>query len=347
VRRSSLHPAAIPLSRRYRLGEPSERSCDLTGIVGASFTSYERWPKGLQYEARDWRPPFVAVVEQLEWLGDTWAPRRAKPKRRSEDDDSAAATTEPELAGTIFLKSRGPLRFNQWLELSIGDPPPPPSRPGKQKKWFRVLRPPVVSAFMAREPVLADELGLGHKQSALARRTGFRLEAIAAVLDGKALGAFERRSLALWWAADEAAAAVSAAVRGLLEACHRIATALESAAKEAVWTSDQPRALPRQLHDSFFAALDAELADAAQAMFAEFAAKSSADAARESVNTRRARAVRAAADEALELFDANFSFITIDADAVRIATARSGLKAAIAKAIEAETPTMPQRKAAA
>jgi hypothetical protein len=346
VRRSSLHPAFIPLPRRYKLGEPCERCCDLTGLVGPSFTSYERWPKGLQYDARDWRPPFAAIIEQLEWAGETWVPRRAKPKARSEPDESTAAADEPDLAGPIFLKSRGSLRFDQWLELSIGDPPPPPRTPGKEKKWYRVLRPLVVSAFMAREPALTDELGLTHQQSALARRTGFRLEAMAAVLDGKTLGGFERRSLALWWADDRVSATISGAVRGLLEACHHVAMALKSAANEAVGTGGTG-VLPRQLQDSVFATLDAELANASQAMFAEFAGADTADAAHEAVNAQRARVVRVVAANALELFDANFSFATIDRTAVRIAAARGKLKGALAKSIAAETPKTPEGKVVA
>jgi hypothetical protein len=50
----------------------------------------------------------------------------------------------------------------------------------------------------------AEELGRASQRSALARRTGFRLEATAAVPDGKALGGFDRGSLSLWWTRDKA-----------------------------------------------------------------------------------------------------------------------------------------------
>jgi hypothetical protein len=181
----------------------------------------------------------------------------------------------------------------------------------------------------------------------LARRTRFRLEATAAIVDGKALGSFERRSLALWWANDKAAAAVSGAVQGALDACHRIGTALESAAKEAAGISESPSVLPRQLYESLFVALDAELSDALQEMFAEFAAAQTEDAAREFVNARRTHIVRKAASEALALFDSSFSFATIDIRAIHIATARANLAAKVRARISAETPRKAQRRAAA
>jgi CRISPR system Cascade subunit CasA len=192
VRRSGVHPAAIPLPRRYLLCEPSKRRCDLTGALGPTFAHYERWPNGLQYESRDWWAPFAASVEILEWTGSNWAPRKAKPKARADDDEVSAEGADSEAAGTMFLKSRGPLRFDQWLELSLDNPPSPPTDGGTAKQWRRVLRPPTVSAFAAREPRLAEELGRALQRSALTRRTGFRLEATGAVLDGKALGGFDQ-----------------------------------------------------------------------------------------------------------------------------------------------------------
>jgi CRISPR system Cascade subunit CasA len=42
VHRSGVHPAVIPLPRRYLLCEPSKRRCDLTGAIGPTFAHYER-----------------------------------------------------------------------------------------------------------------------------------------------------------------------------------------------------------------------------------------------------------------------------------------------------------------
>jgi hypothetical protein len=109
------------MPRRYRLCEPSERRCDLTGVVGLSFVRYERWPNGLQYDSRDWWTPFTATVEVREWIGGNWVP---KQKAQADGDDGSKEDAGSEATGTVFLKSRGALRFNQWLELSLGDPPP-------------------------------------------------------------------------------------------------------------------------------------------------------------------------------------------------------------------------------
>ena len=165
----------------------------------------------------------------------------------------------------MFLKSRGPLRFDQWLELSLDNPPSPPAEGGTAKLWRRVLRPPTVSAFAAREPRLAEELGRALQRSALARRTGFRLEATGAVLDGKALGGFDQGSLPLWWARDKAAASVADGVRGILAASHltRIGTRVCGEERLQEFRTNRP-CCAEQLHNGLLAALDARLGEATQ-----------------------------------------------------------------------------------
>lgn len=342
VRRSSIHPAAIPLPRRYLLCEPSQQRCNLTGVLGPTFARYERWPNGLQYDSRNWWAPFAASVEILEWTGSNWAPRKAKPRARPDDDEVSVEGSDMEASSTMFLKSRGPLRFDQWLELSLDNPPSPPTADrGTAKQWRRVLRPPAVSVFAAREPRLAEELGRTSQRSALARRTGFRLEAICAVLDGKALGGFDQGSLPLWWARDKAAASVAEGVRGILRASHLIASALESAAKNAAKSLDKPPVLCRELHNGLLAALDARLGEATQAMFRAFAEAADEDQARETVLTLRSDLVRIAGREALGLFDSSFPFATIDQRAIRIVGARRKLESALSRIVASETPHVP------
>jgi CRISPR system Cascade subunit CasA len=341
VHRSSVHPAAIPLPRRYMLCEPSEQQCDLTGVLGPAFTRYERWPNGLQYDSRDWWAPFAASVEILEWTGSNWTPRKAKPKARPHDGEVSVESSDAEPSSTMFLKSHGPLRFDQWLELSLDDPPSPPTDGGRAKPWRRVLRPPAVSAFAAREPRLAEEFGRASQRSALARRTGFRLEAISAVLDGKALSGFDQGSLPLWWTRDKIAASVADGVRGILRASHSIASALESAAKKAAKSSDKPLVLCRELHNGLLAALDARLGEATQAMFMAFAEGADEDQAREMVMALRSELVRIAGREALELFDSSFPFAAIDPTAIRIVGARRKLESAVCRIVASETPHDP------
>jgi hypothetical protein len=100
-----------------------------------SFAHYERWQHGLQYDSRDWWTPFAASVETLEWTGTNWKHRKVKPKARAAADIGAVSAEDgtSETVGTMFLKSRGALRFDQWLELSIGNPPPPPADGGTAK----------------------------------------------------------------------------------------------------------------------------------------------------------------------------------------------------------------------
>jgi CRISPR system Cascade subunit CasA len=342
VRRSSIHPAAIPLPRRYLLCESSQRRCDLTGVLGPTFARYERWPNGLQYDSRDWWAPFAASVEMLEWTGSNWAPRNAKVKARPDDHDEASVEgSDTESSSTMFLKSRGPLRFDQWLELSLDDPPSPPTDGGTAKRWRRVLRPPAVSAFAAREPRLAEEFGRASQRSSLARRTGFRLEATSAALDGKALSGFDQGSLPLWWARDKAAASVADGVRGILRASHSIASALELAAKNTAKSLDKPPVLGRELRNGLLAALDARLGEATQAMFRAFAGAAEEDQAREKVLALRSELVRIARREALELFDSNFPFATIDQTAIRIVGARRKLESALSRIVASETPHDP------
>jgi CRISPR system Cascade subunit CasA len=340
VLRSSIHPAAIPLPRRYRLCEPSERVCDLTGIRGLSFAAYERWPNGLQYEPRDWWAPFVASIEVLEWTGNKWGPRKSKAKVRvmADDDRVPAASADSDAVSTRFLKSRGPLRFDQWLELSLGNPPLPPADGGTGKPWQRVIPPPVVSAFVAREPFLAEELGRASQRSALARRTGFRLEAIGATLDRKALGGFDRGSLSLWRARDDVAASVADGIRGALSASHDVAKTLARAAIDATKTSDTSPTLCRQLQDGLLATLDTRLVEVTQQMFAAFAEVADEDLAQVKITQLRCALVRTARDEALNLFDASFPFAMIDQRAIRIVEARRKLESTLSRIVARERP---------
>jgi hypothetical protein len=276
----------------------------------------------------------------LEWTGSNWSPRKAKPNARA-DDEVSEEGADSQAAAATFLRSHGPLRFNHWLELSLGNPPSPPADGGKVKLWRRLIRPPVVSAFAAREPFLVGEFGLASQHSALARRTGFRLEATAAVLNGRALGSFDRGSLSLWWARDNAAASVAEGVRGVLSASHHIARALERAANFAAKASETSSVLSRQLQDDLFAALDMRLGEMTQRMFAVFAESADEDLAREKVTELRSGLVRAARDEALNMFDASFPFATIDQRAIRIVGARRKLESDLSRIVASETPHLP------
>lgn len=334
---ASLHPAAIPMARRYRLCPPSERTCDLTGVTGPAFSQYERWPNGLQYAPAAWWATHAAPIDVREWSGSAWVPRKAKPKAGT--DGEAALAENAEAAGPRFLKARGPLRFDQWLQLSLKDPPSPPDQ-GKKvgQEWSGVRHPPVVSAFMAGEAALR---GAATEQvSALTQKTDYRLEAVAAVPEkpnGKALGGFSRGSLALWHVEDQAAEVIATAVRDTLEAADEVARALGSAARDAATNSDKTPVLAGQLRDGLLTALDARLAEAAQDMFRAYEGRADQDAAQHEVGRRQSDLVRDMGREALTLFDATFRFATIDQTGIRIAGARRKLAGAVGAIVRSHT----------
>jgi hypothetical protein len=159
------------------------------------------------------------------------------------------------------------------------------------------------------------------------------------VLEGKALGGFDRGSLSLWWARDKAAASVAEGMRGILSASHDMESALQRAAKNA--TKDTSPALCRQLQDELLAALDSRLAEVTQEMFAAFADAADEDLAHAKVTVLRSALVRAAKDQALNLFDASFPFVTIDQTAIRIVGARRKLESTLSRIVARETPHDP------
>jgi hypothetical protein len=120
-----------------------------------------------------------------------------------------------------------------------------------------------------------------------------------------------------------------------------IASALESAAKNASKSFDKPPVLCRELHNGLLAALDARLGEATQRMFAAFAETADEDQARENVLALRSELVRFAGREALELFDGSFPFATIDQTAIRIVGARRKLDSAVSRIVASETPHDP------
>ena len=92
--RPRLHPAHIPMPRRYLLSPPVPGRCDLTGLEGPVYQSYDRWPKGLQYAPRGWRYPNVSRIEVV-----------GKPEEEAR-----------------FARASGPLRFDDWLETALAPP---------------------------------------------------------------------------------------------------------------------------------------------------------------------------------------------------------------------------------
>lgn len=108
----------IPMQRRYLLGAPRSARCDLTGQDGPAFTTYERWPGGLDFSNSGWAPLCVAEG------------KLSKPGNRS----------------FVSIRSR-PLRLDDLLDLPIAIGPAPPEN---------VPRLAVLSALRARAYEIGD-----------------------------------------------------------------------------------------------------------------------------------------------------------------------------------------------
>ena len=331
VKRANLHPCAIPMPRRYLLKAARDAVCDLTGVAGPVFDGYARWPNGLQYDAKSWWAPFAATEETYAWNGSGYAPKPRKPKA---GDDPA------EEARPAFVKAAGPLRFDHWLGLSLMNGSPIPNRKIKET-WSRREIPPVLAAFqaaerhIARAPANADTM-----EGLLARRSAFRLEAIAAVPAGKVLGLLDARSLPLWLARDDVARNVAASIEQMLAALSDIGGVLQTHAKGAALVTDPKRspAIAAQLRDALLTAQDGALSDAAQAVFGAYAATAELDEADRDAGALVGCFVKDTKRTALDLFDVTFPILDAGAAATRIAVARAKLNKSLGKIAEKSTP---------
>lgn len=317
VRRVDLHPCVIPMARRYLLSQAHNAACDLTGVEGPAFSNYERWPNGLQYDAVAWWAPFAAQEKNYVWGCNGYAP---KPRTRKAENGPAKET------GPAFLKAGGPLRFDRWLGLSLAN-----ERPLPEKKlgatWSCVTHPPVVAAFQAAERLIPRVSGPEAKVSSLIRRSSFRLEAVAIVPEGKALGLLDARSLPLWLARDDSARVIGISVDRMLEALHAIADASQSHAKGAALVTDPKKSptIAAQLRDALLATQDGALQDAAQKIYNIYAASDDLDAANNRTLQETAYFVDNVRKSALALFDATFPFADVGGAAKRVSMARAAL----------------------
>jgi CRISPR system Cascade subunit CasA len=282
IERTGVHPAHIPMPRRYLLSAPIQGRCDLTGTEGPVFTSYSRWPKGLQYEPRGWWYSAVSRVESA----------AAKP-----DEDPR------------FVRARGPLRFDDWLETALleDEKPRDGRNSGKQRRLppalrqFGAARVPHRSAFRK----LAGSDGSG---SSVSRHGAFRVRAFAQFLFNKPVGGMSQRELPVWflpaseldWLRNE----VSAALQKVGEA----GAALQSSARSAVRMGRREGlgTIADHLQDGLMASLDGTILDL-PARLAEVASSRQDEADQyEAADAMRDEIFRQAERAALALFDGAF-----------------------------------------
>ncbi|HYE00980.1 MAG TPA: type I-E CRISPR-associated protein Cse1/CasA [Alphaproteobacteria bacterium] len=274
LERPALHPAHIPMPRRYLLAPPVEGRCGLTGREGPVFTAYERWPKGLQYQPRGWWHLAVSRIE--------------------------SEAPDPEEA-PLFLRARGPLRFDDWLQTALLDDKAPAGPKGKVRRLPPVLRPLAVAMGKGLLNGLAEP---GEGATAVARRLPFRVRATAQYLFGKAVGGMSQRELPVWLLErPEVQAGLIGAVSKLVGQIGEIAVALKLAAAEAAKLGNPEAKVgqPDDLYDALLAGID-HVVLALPGQLAGAAPDGPTDAADEIVQM----ALETARDAALALFDGTF-----------------------------------------
>lgn len=314
VERVRMHPAAIPMPRRYRLAPAQTGTCDLSGLEGPVYRSFTRWPKGLQYAPRGWWFPAVAAIETTE----------AKPDQ-----------------GPQFVKARGPLRFDDWLETALMTEQAPPSgKEGKEGKAAKVRRlplvlkqfgdklaSPLIDALEAQAAAHAADL---EGATALTGDLPIRVRATAQYFFGKPVGGLSRRELPVWRLPPDIAEELPAVVGQTVETLGKAANVLAAAARTAarLGRSEGKAAIADDLRDALLANLDARVLALPGALVRDFNAASPADRRKRQAE-RQAALYREARTQAMALFDAAFPIDTADVIAQKRAEERGRLVGAL------------------
>lgn len=281
MERARLHPAHIPMPRRYLLSPPVQGRCDLTGIEGPIFTSYRRWPKGLQYNPRGWWFPSISEVRTVGKEPDGFSPARAG----------------------------GPLRLDDWLETAVLDEADVARlQPGQ--RWRSI--PPVLRQLRTVLETRSHELtGLGGERqagTAVSPDAAIRVRVYAQFLFGKAVGGMDQRELPVWVLEGDSAGWMRGAVSSLVAAFGEMAGALRFSAQAAArhGKREGPAAIADTLKDALLARLDGA-ATALPGRLATLAREHGAGEPRQAAAAAlRDDLLRRALTMALALFDETF-----------------------------------------
>ncbi len=301
--RPRLHPAHIPMARRYLLSPPVTGRCDLTGLAGPVYQSYDRWPKGLQYAPRGWLYPNVSRIELV-----------GKPEEESR-----------------FAKAQGPLRFDDWLETALANTE---SSPTAKTGTPRRRLPAVLRQVAAvGRPHL---VGAGNAVGTALQEGSLRVRAFAQFNYGKAVGGMSQRELPVWLLPDDDLAWLCGEVTMALERASLMGDALRWLAKEAALLGQQKgaSAVADNLRDAFLAGLDSAAlalpADLAKAVRApETSPTEEADRLRDGFLTQARR-------NALALFDGAFPIDGLGSVDDRLAAARGRLVTRLHRILQGE-----------
>lgn len=237
MERARLHPAHIPMPRRYRLAPPEPGRCSLTGMDGPVFTGYSRWPQGLAYQPRGWWAPFAVRIDLVE--------KPAEPPR--------------------FLRARGPLRFDDWLETALRKED---TIIGKGATAKRRQPPPVLRQFLSAaetHPHIITALSqrTGTATTALAEGGALRVRACAQFLYGKAVGGMSQRELPVFHLPPEVRDWLGQETARTLERVGAMAGCLAAAARNAhrLGRREGAAAVADHLRNGLMAAMDGPVLD--------------------------------------------------------------------------------------
>jgi hypothetical protein len=232
--------------------------------------------------------------------------------------------TQANEKGRKFLSAKGPLRFDDWVQIAVGAEPSAPT--GNAKTWMRVLRPPILRQIATECGRISDHLidsgAATHRLSSL--QLPFRVRATAQYVSGKTLAGMTTRELALWILDPrdpEAATVTAQTVADIVERLRGVAEELDNRASEAHKRGsklDKPKLAPN-LEDRLMRALEPDVIEAIERLV-----KSTGDA-----NLRvgvLVDVVSRARDVALALFDDSFPVTTMDKPGRIIATTRRELR---------------------
>lgn len=300
MERARLHPAHIPMPRRYLLAPAETGRCDLTGLGGPVFTGYSRWPKGLAYQPKGWWMP--------------WAVRIESPDKPDEPSH--------------FLRARGPLRFDDWLEAALLSDRPLDNAKTSAK---RRLLPPVLRQFQSALPTLLPRLSqrarADHTATALMEGGSLRIRACAQFLYGKPVGGMSQRELPVFDLPSPDVGWLGGEMSETLDRVGAMAVALLMAARAACRNGrrEGAAALADHLKDRLLADLDGAVLDGSTKL-AAIARDLGGDEERyAAADDLKGSILAQARTSALRLFDDAFPITGTEATDVPLARERAAL----------------------
>lgn len=266
-------------------------------MAAPCFATFERWPNGPKYAPAGFRP--------------VWASTKDK-----KGDKTTANTFE-------YRTARGPLRFDDWLEIGIGG-----VVEGDDEKRWRV--PDAVQRFTNNADPIADELDKrgGLDPSLVTTLKGelpFRVRAMAVVVEGKAPVASSTRELPLWRLPADVRTDLIHQVTNVVTEVGAIAKVLAEQARNCLKLADGMKAaeVGAALEDALKAMMDEAVVELPRRLVAEPDRAKTAALGDE--------VVAAAVDTAYRLFDESFPVTGIDKPSLAAAKARRMLRGRLNK----------------